>query len=401
MVNREALLKEQRLKSDLQLEGVRFLPQIFAEQLDKNENLVTTHLCMDNSLDDTVNERIPTEFRLQHGSGVALKKHAKSPFVLEKQEDGIYVIDAWTKERLSKIFLPDTPAFYSNYTSDGVQMKKVLAAGSGSQYGECQLQVIYSNECSLLQSGKDCLFCNINATKRRFGEKECIQWKNPTQIAETVKAAYAEGYNEVTISGGYVPEHRELEYYLDTAEKIQELLGKEDFGGTATIGAPVELSVIEKYKEAGFQSLALNIEVFGRDFFRAICPGKVETCGEYEHWIEALQYAVDVFGKGHVRSGIVSGLQPKSQLIEGIEMLAEMGVVTTPSPWNPNIGSAYEGHRSPTPDWHWDVLTKNYQILRKNGRTYRDVYFCTGPGGAAGTLIDLFRIDDGIFPTFD
>ena len=52
-----------------------------------------------------------------------------------------------------------------------------------------------------------------------------------------------------TLTGGFVPERRELEYYLDVADAIREQYST--FYGVGIIGAPVDYSVLHKYKEAG------------------------------------------------------------------------------------------------------------------------------------------------------
>ena len=122
--------------------------------------------------------------------------------------------------------------------------------------------------------------------------------------------AYELGAKHVNLTGGFVPERREVDYYLDVADAIREHTGLEDFNGTAVIGAPRDLKVIDKYKEAGFRTLAINIECWDKNYFNTICPGKVSHCGTWEHWIEAIEYASSVFGFGKVRSGIVGGIEP-------------------------------------------------------------------------------------------
>lgn len=141
------------------------------------------------------------------------------------------------------------------------------------------------------------MFCTVNGEKGVQNQEE-RPWHNPEQIGETIKAAYDEGYSHLTITGGFIPERRELEYYLDVAESIKEELGTETFNGTACIGAPLDLKVIERYKEAGFSTLSLNTEVWGKDYFDIVCPGKVTECGGYENWLNALKYPT-----GRVRVG--------------------------------------------------------------------------------------------------
>lgn len=391
------LYKEIELKTALVVEGIKFDPSIFKEALENDKNLEQIHYCMDFSLDNTENYKIPSSILLENGFKVGLNKSSSSPFYIEKDGKDFYVLREG--EKLSKLSFPTTPKIYSKYTSDGASMRTVATASGDFGHGDRQMLVAYSNECALRDKGLDCLFCNINATKDRFAEKEGITWKYPKQIAETVKAAYDEGVDHLTITGGFIPERREVDYYLDTAESIQEALGRKDFNGTACIGAPADLSVIEKYKEAGFSTIAFNMEVWNEKFFNAICPGKgdVSCGGGHKHWVDALKHAVDVFGFGNVRSNFVAGLEPKEYLLEGIDYLSSFGVVATVTQWVPNIGSNFEGHRTPTVAWHWDVVQKVTKILRKNGITYEQLYNAT-----PGTFIihDLYRVEDELLTVF-
>lgn len=387
------LMKELEFSNLIAVEGVRYDPEIFREAFEKDENFKAMHLVFDGCTDDTSKIDVPSRLRLPHGIALFPKKNSRSPYEIRKVDDKFIVTDLFGNE-LQKLYIPESPKFCGCKTSDGVEMKTLLIPAGGAKYGEGNLTVDYSNECSLGERGKDCRFCNINATKARFAEKECLKFKTPKQVGEAVAKAYEEGFDNITVTGGYIPERRELESYLDIAEQIQDHLGREDFNGTVTIGAPNDLSIIERYKEAGYSTMAMNIEIFGEEFFKAICPGKVEVCGDYNHWLKAIDYAVQVFGKGKVRSSIVSGLQPKQLLLEGVEMLAEKGVVTVVSNWNPGIGSQFEGHRTPYPEWHWDNQLKNYQILKRYGRTKEEIY--NSAGATTSYIID--RIQDGTYP---
>jgi hypothetical protein len=263
-----------------------------------------------------------------------------------------------------------------------------MAFGLNSQ--DKSIVISYSDECAVKDKGETCLFCCYN--RKRDTDDQPV-WKSPKQIGTVVKSAYNEdGFKHLTVTGGFIPERREVDYYLDVAEEIKDALGVENFHGTACIGAPLDLSIIEKYKEAGFETIAFNTEVWGKDWFQVYCKGKVTECGGYDHWLEAIRYAVDVFGKGNVRSQFVAGLQPKSLLLEGLETQASWGTVTYASPWRPGYGSPLEGHRSPNIDWHFDVLLRNYEILRNYGITYEDIFYAS-PN--RHYLHELFKIFEG------
>ena len=157
----------------------------------------------------------------------------------------------------------------------------------------------------------------------------------------------------------------------------------------ACVGAPSDLSVIEKYKEAGYQHIATNLEVWDENYFKTICPGKEELCGGRKNWIDTLKHEVEVFGKGNVRSVLVAGIEPKESLLEGIEYLASIGVIAIPSIWKPCIGSALEGHRSPSTEWHQEVIERTYSIYKKYGFTLEQFYYVSAKDSALGYLFEL------------
>jgi hypothetical protein len=304
-------------------------------------------------------------------------------------EDGQFNIRDNGKVVLEKIGFARRPDYYQRKTSDGASMRTVAADnGHGSMF------VSYSNECSLKDKGLDCLFCNINATKSIYGEAQGITWKTPQQIGETAAAGYQEGFDHITISGGFISERREVEYYIDAAEAIQEHTGLEDFNGTGVIGAPLDFDIFAKYKEAGFKTIATNIEIWDEKMFDVICPGKSQICGGKKHWLAALEEEVNVFGKHRVRSTMVAGIEPKESLLEGLTCLIEHGILANPSQWNVNVGSPLEGHRTPVQDWHWDVFEKTVTLYRKQGVTWDELHDANAQNDYVH--FDLFRLEEGV-----
>jgi hypothetical protein len=384
--HKDVLYRELRQKAELTQEGINFDPRIF-EGLDVGGRVQEqVHCLFEYDTDTHVGLELPPFLVLPNGLTTLFNYTKRSTNQLERDGAQFYVARR-CGERIPVEFAK-RPAYYGKKTSDGTAMRTVAVHNTDDV-----VFVAYSNECSLKSTGKDCLFCNINATKDTYGEAEGVKWKYPRQIGETVAAAYAEGARHVTISGGFVPERREVDYYLDVAESIKEHTGLADFNGTACIGAPQDLSIIEKYREVGYRTLAINIEVWNEHFFRAYCPGKEELCGGQKHWIKALEHAVEVFGRGRVRSNMVGGLESKASTLEGIEQLTSKGILAISPAWFPNPGSALEGHRSPEPAWHLDVATKTAELYRKAGYTWDQIY---DANAAPITLVhDIYRIEEG------
>jgi hypothetical protein len=356
--------------------------------------------------ENTYLEQIYSQFNMNHVSHTATKlpdsfrspsgyrfRVCFDPGAVEysiTKDDGAYYLNHRGKQ-LFEVTFEKKPKYYDKVTSDGKKMSKVV------QYvGKSKITVSYSNECSLQDKGLDCLFCNINATKKTFGELQGLEMKNPKQIAECVAAAYEEGFRRFTVTGGFIPERREVDYYIDVAEAVREKTGLDDFRGQAVIGAPLDLDVIDKYKAAGFNSVSTNMEIWDKNIFKTICPGKEQICGGRDNWVRVLEYEAKVFGRGNVRSTFVAGIEPKSSLLEGLQYLIERGIVADPSQWNPNPGSALEGHRAPTAEWFYDLALKTYALYRKNGITHEN-YYNTING--EDTVCDyLFNADGDILP---
>jgi len=324
-------------------------------------------------------------FALPHGITTNAKFNRWTPYsiVVENNKPILYN----DKEPIAEITFPDITPFpvSEQLLSSGQKVKNILNI---SQHGG--LHVSYSDECSLKDLGEDCLFCSYNV-RERDPERPLI--KNPRQVAEAYHLARQAGVaNHFRITGGFVPERRELEYYIDVAEAIRERY--DSFYGVAIIGAPEDVSILAKYKEAGFSNISHNLEVWDKNLFALVCPGKSKRNGGWEHWLVSLEAAVDVFGKGNVHTNIVGGLEPKEKTLEGIEYLASKGIVAHFSVFRPEIGTPFEGYRSPEASFHWEILDKATDIQLRYGFNSLQLY--SGPASADHSG-RVFRIKNGEF----
>ncbi|MDR1067272.1 MAG: radical SAM protein [Clostridiales bacterium] len=388
------LLNDIELKSEIGVEGINLEPEIFKTLALGTEYQEQVHTLFE--FDHEAHEDIPLPCGFTNPNDVhfGFKWDRRSYFDIIR-EDGSYLLRKKGKE-LFPIAFNKRPKYFELKGSDGTPFKTVGNYAPGELAGST-LNVAYSNECALKETGLDCLFCNANATAARYAHKEGVTWKNPRLIGEALKAAWElDGVRHFTLTGGFIPERREVDYYLDVAEAIVDIAGLEDFNGTAVIGAPLDLEIIDKYAESAFRTLSINLEVWNPHYFEIINPGKSSQLGGRGNWIKALEYAAKKFGWGKVRTSFVTGIEPKNFTIEGVEYLASIGVISLTGGWNVGIGSALEGHRTPEPAWHWDMYNKAHDILKKYGFKHQD-YFDVSPG--ANTLVgDLFAVEEELFP---
>jgi len=162
----------------------------------------------------------------------------------------------------------------------------------------------------------------------------------------------------------------------------------------AVIGAPEDLTVLAKYKEAGYTDLSHNLEVWDKDLFGFICPGKARQNGGWQHWVDSLEAAVEVFGKGHVHSNFVGGIDTKEVFLEGIEYLASKGVVAHFGTFSPQKNTGLEGRLTPEPWYHWELVDRATDIQLRYGFTTEQMYRGPGTGDHTGRV---YRIKKGDF----
>ncbi|BBB89621.1 MAG TPA: radical SAM protein [Methylomusa anaerophila] len=380
---KKALYQELELKIELFVEGISFKADDVKQFEIGTKYQEQIHILFDMDKAHHSGFLLPAIFYLPHGLRVNFRWDPQSKYRLVA-ENGRPVIYK-QQERIAEIEFYKRPELLDYKTSDGEPFGHIAAFIPEGGVGVC-----YSNECALKETDEDCLYCNINSTAGAYSQ-ENIFIKTPRQVAEVVAAAYKQGRgNHVNVTGGFIPERRELDYYADVAEEIKELTGLDDFNGTAVIGAPVDYRGVEKYKEAGYRTIALNIEIWEENIFKAICPGKEKRCGGRTNWVKALEYAAEVFGKGKVRSNIVAGIEPKQSILEGVEYLASKGVICFAGAWCPNPGSKLEGHRTPETAWHFDLTKKAAAIHRKYGFTIDQLYDCSANSTA---IHDAYRIE--------
>ncbi len=383
---KELLLKEARLTFDVAEKGVFFNREEIAEIRGiKPEDVIRRSGGFGGG---------GLSFKLPHGNSASGEFTRWTPYsiVVEGDKPILYA----EKTPIGEVSFPSivkNPVL-NERLSNGQLFSSVMSL---TQHGG--VSVGYSKECSLKDLGEDCLFCTINIKGEheerysdRYGKRENALL-NPKIVAEAYDLARKAGVgNHFRISGGFVPERRELEYYIDVAEEIRKTYS--DFYGTAIIGAPADLSILAKYKEAGYSRISHNLEIWDKNVFAHICPGKDKRNGGWQHWINSLEAGVEIFGKGKVHAQIIGGLEPKASTLEGIEYLTSKGVTAKFSKFHPAPGTPLEGYRTPSADFHWELVDKATDIYIRKGFTALDL--TSGPGSGFGGL-DVFRIKTGDF----
>jgi hypothetical protein len=333
---------------------------------------------------ETREKPVPAAFRTPLGLNVSVTPNPDSDYAIE-YSGGRFLLTRKGHLLYDRLEFEKRPLYYDRKTSDGKWMKDVVSIVTNG----CAA-VWYSNECAFRRRDESCLFCATGV-----GEGN-IFLKKSAQIAESVKAAFDEGVGwRIDFTGGVIPQRREIDYYTDAIRAIRETLGRSDLIAAACIAAPRDLAVVKQLKEAGFSIITMNIEIWDKNIFRALCPGKERTVG-WDNWVRALEFAAGVFGFGQVRCNFVTGFEPRRKTLEGIEYLASVGVIGNANIFHSAPGTPLEGHRCPTPEWNLELHEKAADILRAGGITFEQATNCHPVADAL--YHDFWRIKEGLLP---
>jgi hypothetical protein len=378
-----ALYRELELQIDLTVYGVNLEPED-ARAL----NLETGSEAPAGAAPAATEAALPNQpsLSLPYGLSVGVRFDPKSLYGLVAEE-GKPVLYKYGKKttRIGEVEFKQRSrqALADRTTSDGVPFRNIARIDPVTGL----VHVSFSKECSLKDKGEECLFCNYDNRKSII--------KTAQQVGEVFAAAVEAGIaTSFHLTGGFIPERRELENYIDVAEEIKSRTGLKNFNGSISMGAPQDYGIFDKFKEAGWSLIGSNMEIWDRNFRKAIVPGKENQCGGYDNWLNSLEYAARVFGKGHVFSNIVAGIEPKKPILEGVEYLVSKDIVGKAGIWRPTPGSGLDKHRSPETSWHLDVAQKVVGIYRKYGVTLDQLHSYHSAGGAAGVV---YRIEEEYF----
>ncbi len=292
------------------------------------------------------------DVRLPSGTAVTAPVHpvlvAESPYTLCRSEEG-YSIE--TEAGSVPVVVPNPPSFYSKQTTSGVPFGRFATIHGG------YLALSPINECEFLQSTDRCRFCSVQGSKPGEGSRLPVQ-----DLVEAVRAAQSERpIQMIYLSVGYIKGADSgvaaLEPYVRAIKKAFNVL--------VAIDAlpPSDDEWIDRTYAMGVDSVSYNLEIFGPDWFKKICPGPARKLGR-NRFLDALSYATTVFNPGAVISHLIVGLEPVQNTVDGIDELVKRNIVPVLPVFRP-----FKGIDLRQADEHPDLTTR--ELSRVYAHLYR------------------------------
>jgi hypothetical protein len=192
------------------------------------------------------------------------------------------------------------------------------------------------------------------------------------RLAEAVALASGEINHIYLVAGSMADIHEEAERYIRIAEVISQAIDGKVNICCGSSALPKEASI--ELKKQGVDAVCFNLEIWDKDLWEKICPGKSKFVGR-ENWLQGLTDAVDVFGSGNVMSAFVSGIEvlppygysaqkAHEASLEGAEWLLQRGVISLFTLYWPRDMNEFEKNSGPIHDYFLD-LSYEYYKLRK------------------------------------
>lgn len=322
--------KSANAKLKLLLYGVRDNPKLFSEF---ESSFKEEHYAYDNGNWGVDKRRlVPTEILLPGGIVSKLHIRPNSPLTLDKAES-FYI--KYDNEVLSEFeFLP-RPNFWKFKTSSGIPTKNLA-----QMYGLSALNFNIFSGCEFHNVGKGCLFCSVKKTVDKDSPIKVT--KNVKDLVEVCRLAVANDHIDYLImtGGSYINRNVEFERNIEILTAIRNELPWDGLiKGNVSFLPPSDITKLEKIYSLGVTNPSFNIEVWGKDNFEKICPGKSCYVG-FEHMIKSLTYLAEIYGSGKVWSNFVAGFLPLEELKSGFKFMAERGVVPGANIYHAEVGSA-------------------------------------------------------------
>lgn len=319
--------------------------------------------------------KIPMGFHLSDGCCIQIRTNDSSPYSLDFK-DGEFFISENSDPIAKKIYFDPKPKWYDMKFEDGTPVPAVVQGFSGEY-----MFITINRYCELWNKGGRCRFCDMNTNfqSQRAGEEDVVARLEPNVLAEALKLAINVDSRyrlAVVITGGTIlGKYRgqtEIEFYCSRLHAMREKL-QAWIPSTFQID-PQDDEGWKRLHETGVSSVQPNIEVWGKELFAWVCPGKNEFIG-WDKWIKQTIRGVDFWGWGLVQPNFVMGIEMAkphgfekvsdavNSTAEGWGFLMRHGVLPRYNQWYIESGSDF-ADQTPPPLEYFIEVQKKYTELR-------------------------------------
>ena len=283
-----------------------------------------------------------------------------SPYSIQREGKG-YILKKH-KEKIAEVTFPSPPRFYQKKTEGGIPYSQIALLHGV----DCLASTVFQR-CHNWENSR-CGFCGIELS---LASGRTVSLKQPRHLSEVAYSALKEdGITHITLTTG--DQEEEDLAFRHLASCVQALKERTGLPVHLQFMPPRDLNLLHLLKEAGVDTVGIHIESFDRKVLESVCPAKARI--GMKKYQECWQMAVDLFGKNQVSSFIIAGLgEERVSLIEGSEMLCEIGVYPYLLPLRPIPGTPFASAAPPEPELLAAVYEEVAALLSQYQLSWRRV----------------------------
>jgi uncharacterized radical SAM superfamily protein len=287
---------------------------------------------------------------------------ARSPYTLHRVGEGRYTLRRGG-DFVSPVRLAPRPGWYDETTSSGKPMTRI-----GTLQGT-YLGIYQAKACEYWTQRPERVNCKFCSVGLNLGVDDADE-KSVAEVMEVVRAARAgSGITYVDFNTG----HYEGDTYLDILEPYIRRI-KRELGLLVGAQTPPhrDLRRYDGLREIGVNRVSFCFEIWDRELFRSICPGKHAEYG-LDHYLEAIRYCAALGARGPrhepwVTNGeIIAGLEPPESSIAAIDWIVSVGAIPTVCVFRPLVGTDMADHAPPATAEMVPVFGRLYEACMERG----------------------------------
>ncbi len=301
----------------------------------------------------------------------------RDPYVVDVINGKPFLTDEG--KAVQEVIYWERPKFYDKLTSKGHKMGSIVRARPQRFHFDVNHYCHFWDK-----SGEGCKYCGIGAAGHKY-KGTCEEHIDYEEVAEIMQEIVKEKgrYVGFILTGGSVLSGKELlddelDQYIAALQAVASVFGVKKIPSQVNSTALNERQLRRLYDETCLTSWTSDLEVFDEEIQKWICPGKARLI-PFQEWKNRLYKGVEIFGKGQVNTGIVSGVELATPYgfkteaeaikrnLETAEELTSHGVGLKHDVWNVVPGSILKNQTTPSLDYYVQITKGFYELNLKYG----------------------------------
>lgn len=318
----------------------------------------------DESTDETI---IPSEIIMEKDnkkSIVKLRYSETSPLELKMDNNKNLYIEIEGKRQDIKISLVKNNPILKEPIPKEISSRNAVIGDYIDIVGVDRVSILFFEGCYNWISGKACKFCDLHPKEKDEYYKPTLnnlkdynfdvkKWWDASKdeylkvLTYSLKRVIEKSnldHIHILFMAGNLPTNTEIwNVAEETIRYISKDVDLKQYDNYLNIAPHDTLERLKQIKELGINQVQYNLEVVDEKNFTETCPGKMP----YKQFLYKLIEALQIFGKGKVRSNFVLGLDDYESTLMFAKKISKQGIVFDYSIFQPKKYTPYYNKKTP------------------------------------------------------